>query len=111
MFSRATITEGDADLKIAILAPLSVRPDKQRTGIGTALVREALERLKREDYDVVVVVGDPAYYTRFGFSAGLGEKFDTPWAGPNFLAMELREGVSDRAPATLSFAAPLGAGK
>ncbi|PTW62672.1 putative acetyltransferase [Breoghania corrubedonensis] len=107
VFSRATVSEGDTGLEIAILAPLSVRPDMQRAGIGSALVKEALERLKREDIDLVVVVGDPAYFTRFGFSAGLGEKFDTPWAGPNFLAMELKEGTSDRLPATLTFAAPL----
>ena len=111
VFSRASITDGDEGLAIALLAPLSVRPDMQKHGIGTALVREALERLKRENIDIVVVVGDPAYFTRFGFSPGLGEKFDTPWSGPNFLAMELSEGSSDRLPATLTFAKPLTAGE
>src|SRR5690606_20299677 len=51
------------------LGPLSVRPDRQRRGIGSALVRTGLERLRRDGAGGCVLLGDPAYYRRFGFRA------------------------------------------
>lgn len=49
----------------ALLGPLAVAPAWQRQGIGSAIVRDGLRRLK--DVDLVCVLGDPAYYRRFGF--------------------------------------------
>ena len=50
------------------LGPVSVRPDMQGQGIGTALIREALMRLRAAGAVGCVVLGDPAYYGRFGFA-------------------------------------------
>lgn len=49
------------------LGPVSVAPDRQRQGIGTALIREGLARLRQSGAAGCVVLGDPAYYGRFGF--------------------------------------------
>ena len=49
------------------LGPVAVRPDRQRRGIGRALIEEGLQRLQRAGAHGCVVVGDPAYYSRFGF--------------------------------------------
>ena len=49
------------------LGPISVRPDRQSEGIGSALVREGLRRLKETGAGGCVLVGDPAFYRRFGF--------------------------------------------
>ncbi|BAO88646.1 GNAT family N-acetyltransferase [Caballeronia cordobensis] len=49
------------------LGPLSVTPERQREGIGSALVKEALQHLKNADAAGCVVLGDPDYYARFGF--------------------------------------------
>lgn len=49
------------------LSPLSVAPDHQRRGIGSALVREALARADAIGEPFVVLLGSPAYYPRFGF--------------------------------------------
>ncbi|SME88748.1 putative acetyltransferase [Tistlia consotensis] len=49
------------------LGPLAVRPDRQRLGIGSALIREGLERLRAAGAAGCLLVGDPAYYERFGF--------------------------------------------
>lgn len=54
------------------LAPLSVHPDKQQQGIGSLLVRQLLQELKRLGAAGCVVLGDPNYYGRFGFEAQEG---------------------------------------
>lgn len=54
------------------LGPLSVLPLQQRTGVGSALVRAGLAHLSDAGAAGVVLVGDPAYYGRFGFAARPG---------------------------------------
>jgi len=50
------------------LGPISVRPDRQGQGIGTRLIETALQWLRMSGGAGCVVLGDPRYYTRFGFS-------------------------------------------
>src|SRR3990172_1255787 len=77
------------------LAPLAVRPTFQRRGIGAMLVRAALERALRAGYGFVCLLGDPAYYRRFGLrpaaTLGLVSEFDAPPEA--FLAIELAPGA------------------
>jgi putative acetyltransferase len=49
------------------LGPVSVRPDRQRLGVGQALIRAALQDLRSQGAAGCVLLGDPAYYHRFGF--------------------------------------------
>jgi putative acetyltransferase len=51
------------------LGPISVAPARQGTGIGGALIREGLRRLRALEARGCVLVGDPGYYNRFGFRA------------------------------------------
>jgi putative acetyltransferase len=51
------------------LGPLSVHPDRQGRGVGSALVHEGLRRLRERSARGCVVLGYPAYYQRFGFHA------------------------------------------
>lgn len=51
------------------LGPVSVWPDQQGKGIGQALIRDGLDRLKRLNAQGCVVLGDPTYYSRFGFTS------------------------------------------
>ena len=51
------------------IGPLSVRPDMQRQGVGKALMRECLARLRDTGAAGCVLVGDPEYYGRFGFAS------------------------------------------
>lgn len=57
------------------LGPVAVRPDRQGRGIGQALVREGLERLKSLGAHGCVLVGEPAFYGRFGFRTRPGLRF------------------------------------
>jgi len=56
--------------KTALLAPLAVLPVHHRQGIGGKLVHAGLQQLEHENVDRVFVLGDPAYYGRFGFQPG-----------------------------------------
>jgi putative acetyltransferase len=51
------------------LGPVSVRPDRQKSGVGSAIIRDGLNRLRSMGARGCVVFGDPAYYVRFGFVA------------------------------------------
>ena len=51
------------------VGPLSVRPDRQRSGIGSALMRAGIVRLREIGAEGCVLVGEPAFYERFGFAA------------------------------------------
>ncbi|MBY8821569.1 GNAT family N-acetyltransferase [Sphingomonas colocasiae] len=87
------------------LAPVSVSPAYQRTGIGRALIDAAIDRARVEEWDAIFVLGDPAYYGRFGFRADLATGFASPYAGPYLMvlplaaALPVAEGVIDYAPA------------
>ncbi|MCK5931338.1 MAG: N-acetyltransferase [Fulvimarina manganoxydans] len=69
-FSPVSIESGEAGWYG--LGPLSVQPDRQREGIGTALVRDGLARLRKMGARGCVLIGDPAYYARFGFENRAG---------------------------------------
>ena len=64
-FSPVTIGDGSADWYG--LGPVAVLPDMQGRGVGAALIREGLARLRALGAAGCVVMGDPAYYRRFGF--------------------------------------------
>ena len=66
-FSPVTINVQPSDWYA--LGPVSVWPHRQRTGIGQALIREGLQRLRALNAGGCVLLGDPAYYRRFGFES------------------------------------------
>jgi putative acetyltransferase len=76
MFTESTVEGSDAT--ILILSPLAVRPDRQRRGIGSALVREGLRRAEEHGAPLVIVEGDPRYYSRFGFRRALELGLERP---------------------------------
>jgi putative acetyltransferase len=93
MYSRVRIEHGDGGCALG-LAPLAVLPTWQRRGIGGALVRHSLDALRRAGKArCVVVLGDPAYYTRFGFApAAQVGLHDVYGGGGSFMALALHAG-------------------
>jgi putative acetyltransferase len=71
------------------LAPMAVRPDRPRQGIGSALVRTGLNLARERDWRAVIVLGHKSYYPRFGFSAALARPLEAPFSGDAFMALEL----------------------
>lgn len=74
------------------LAPMAVHPEYQNKGIGIKLVKRGLEIAKEINFDVVIVVGHPKYYPRFGFKPASNWEIQLPFDVPNdvFLALELK---------------------
>jgi putative acetyltransferase len=105
-FSRVTGAGAAHRLAISCLAPVAVRPDRQRSGVGTQLIEAALEELRGEGEDLVLVLGPPSYYPRFGFDAGLAAKVAAPFAGTAFQALALSEAAPAAMPIEVDFATP-----
>jgi putative acetyltransferase len=70
--------EGGSRTRILNLTPMSVRPDRQRIGVGTRLIRDALGRAEEAGEPAVMVEGIPAYYPRFGFERASALGFVPP---------------------------------
>jgi len=71
------------------LAPVSVLKAKQRQGIGSALIRRAIENARDAGYDIIFVLGEPDYYKRFGFETEEAALFRAPFSGQYFMALNL----------------------
>lgn len=65
-------------VKVMVLSPLSVRPDRQDKGVGTALVAAALEAAAGDGAPAVFLEGSPRYYGRRGFSFASALGFERP---------------------------------
>ncbi len=73
-FSPVTIDREDSNW--FGLGPVSVRPDRQGEGAGSALIRQGLDILKAQGAAGCVLLGDPAYYRRFGFENDAGLRYE-----------------------------------
>ena len=78
-FTRCMI--GADGLRAALLGPLAVAPDHQRQGIARAIVAAGHDRLAREGIGHVFVLGDPAFYSRLGFTRE--DAVNPPYALPD----------------------------
>jgi putative acetyltransferase len=77
------------------LAPLAVHPDFQKRGVGMALTRRGLEECQTQGHQIVIVLGHPNYYPRFGFTAEMAASLSCPWGdcGDAWMALELVPGA------------------
>jgi len=94
-FSPVTVESGPAAFTALGLAPMAVLPEHQRRGVGTALVRQGLAACAASGHPLVVVLGHPSYYPRFGFEPaaprGLRSEYDVP--DEVFMVAELEPGA------------------
>jgi putative acetyltransferase len=79
MLSRVRLAGPDVD--VLILTPMSVRPDRQRRGVGRALVEAALAAADEQGEPLVLVEGVPSYYPQFGFLPATEHGFERPDPG------------------------------
>lgn len=67
LLSKAKTVTPHKEHEVIVLAPIAVRPDLQKQGIGLQLMTEGLQRTKHLGYGVILLIGHPTYYPKFGF--------------------------------------------
>jgi len=94
-FTKVTIESEDSSFEAIALAPMAVLTAYQRKGIGSQLVKAGLEECRRLGQEIVVVLGHPDYYPRFGFiparQKGIECEFEVP--DEAWMILELTEGI------------------
>jgi putative acetyltransferase len=97
LFSPATIRSSESELTIAALGPMAVLPGFQSQGIGSQLVRAGLNYVRELGYKIVIVLGHPTYYPRFGFKPAqpLGIRWEHNAPSDAFMVAELVSGALD----------------
>jgi putative acetyltransferase len=95
LFSPVTIEPGNPGFPIAGLGPMAVLPPYQKKGIGSELVRVGVEDCRQAGYGIVVVLGHPGFYPRFGFLPACHFGIRAEWNVPDdvFMVRELTPGV------------------
>lgn len=78
LYNHAFVDAPEHLLNVLVLSPVSVRPDRQRAGVGTRLINESMSIVALRDEPLVFLEGDPRYYRRFGFVPGSGLGFTAP---------------------------------
>jgi putative acetyltransferase len=94
-FSPVAIASDERAHRAVGLGPMSVHPDLQRQGVGGKLIRCGLEACREAGYGVMVVLGHPAYYPRFGFVRAdtHGIRWEKEVPGDAFMVRELTPGA------------------
>jgi putative acetyltransferase len=94
-FSPVAVESGLSSFEAIALAPMAVLPAYQRKGIGSQMVRAGLEECLRLGHEIVVVLGHPDYYPRFGFVLARPKGIDCEFEVPEeaWMILELREGA------------------
>ncbi len=97
LFPDITIESGEETISALALAPLVVHPDFQGRGIGLGLIEEGLDTCRSLGHRIVIVVGHPGYYPRFGFSPASHFGIEAPFevADDVFMALALVPGALD----------------
>jgi HAD superfamily hydrolase (TIGR01509 family) len=91
LFTRVTLEPPNTRLRGLGLGPIAVLPKRQRTGIGSRLMHAGLDLCRGRGYDFVVLLGDPHYYSRFGFTPAKGHGLSSDYGdGNEFQVLELR---------------------
>lgn len=93
LFSRVKITGDDASDAVA-LAPLAVLPDFQKRGAGSLLIKAAHQILADKGETLSFVLGDPAYYTKFGYAHQRAAGFESVYQGEYLQALAFAEAPS-----------------
>jgi putative acetyltransferase len=96
LFSHLPIITDLGTLPALALAPMAVLPAFQKQGIGSVLIRRGLEVCKEQGHRIVIVLGHPHFYSRFGFTSKLAARLESPYSGrESFMAVELVRGALD----------------
>jgi len=89
LFSRVHVEAAEGLEPAVALGPTAVLPEYQRMGHGGAVIGAGLESVRAGAERLVLVLGDPAYYGRFGFDSAVAASITAPWSGRSWMGMVL----------------------
>lgn len=83
------------DAPVALLGPVAVHPTRQGEGLAAMLIYRCLGAARKLGWDRVMLVGDPPYYGRYGFTPLTGVEMPPPTNPERVLGIALRSGAWD----------------
>ena len=95
LFSNVRIETQDGPMLATALAPVAVLEEWRNKGIGSTLIQEGMEMCAQRGRWAALVLGDPRFYSKFGFSSRLARNLRSPYsnAGTAWMAAELKSGA------------------
>ncbi|UTB32485.1 MAG: N-acetyltransferase [Methanobacterium sp. ERen5] len=108
LFSPLTIENDEESFPALILAPIAVLPEYQKQGIGTKLVENGIIECRNQGHSIIILVGHPEYYPRFGFKSAEQNGIKHPFEVPEdvFMAYELVPDALSRVNGVLKYSTP-----
>ena len=108
LFSPVVIETISGERAALALAPMAVLPEVQNRGIGSTLVRSGLKACRRLGHNLVIVLGHPEYYPRFGFTSARAMGIEAPFPVRDevWMAIELEPGAAEGLQGRLRYPEP-----
>ena len=106
LFSKITIVDDDkTEHESLALAPMAVRSEFQKQGIGGQLIKSGLDKARELNYKSVIVLGHEQYYPKFGFEPAKKWNIKAPFEVPAnvFMALELVPGGLNAVSGTVKY--------
>lgn len=109
LFSALPIVTEAGTVPALALAPMAVLPEFQNLSVGSELVRRGLELCRERGHVIVVVLGHPRFYSRFGFSTALASRLSSPFSGKeSYMALALVSDALDGVEGRVEYPPPFG---
>lgn len=91
LFTKIKIISDNNEYNSLALAPMAVKPERQKQGIGGHLIRQGMDKARKLGYKSVIVLGHENYYPKFGFEPAEKWKIKSPYDVPSnvFMGIEL----------------------
>lgn len=106
LFTKIKITvDNVTEFDSLALAPMAVKPDIQKKGIGGQLIRAGLDIARKLNFKSVMVLGHKHYYPKFGFEPASKWRIQSPFDVPTevFMGIELIEGGLENVSGTVNY--------
>ncbi len=108
LFSPLIIEIDEETFEALILVPIAVLPEYQKQGIGSKLVENGLIECRNQGHSIIVLVGHPEYYPRFGFISAEQNGIEHPFEVPEdvFMVYELVPNALKKVNGVLKYSEP-----
>jgi len=105
LFHPVLIETKEGNSSVLTMAPMAVSPDVQNKGVGTKLLTHGLNECKRLGHKIVVVIGHPNFFAKFGFIPAIEKGLEIMFPVPDeaFMVCELEPGALDNISGTVEF--------